>query len=77
MGQVKTGFHYIEGVSMDLSQAEKILNLKIKDATVEEIEQKANRLIEANDPKNGGSAYIASKISTAKNVLLHFKKMDS
>ncbi|KAJ3360607.1 hypothetical protein HDU91_004476 [Kappamyces sp. JEL0680] len=55
---------------MSLDEAKKILDVEEKGKiTKEAIEKKYGRLFEVNDPKNGGSIYVQSKVFRAKERL--------
>lgn len=57
---------------MTLEEAVKILNVKPPQggkADVEEITERFKRLFDANDPQNGGSFYLQSKILRARERL--------
>lgn len=54
---------------MDLSQAYEVLNLE-HGATKAEVEEKFEKYFTANDPDNGGSFYLQSKVYYAKQAVL-------
>jgi len=54
---------------MPIEEARQILGVKAKD-TEEEILKAYRRLIQKVHPDKGGSAYLASKVNRAKDVLL-------
>lgn len=47
----------------------KILNMEQENLTVENVRQAYDKYYQANDPKNGGSFYLQSKIYRAKERL--------
>jgi import inner membrane translocase subunit TIM16 len=55
--------------TMELSQAYEVLSLS-SDATLQEVEEKFEKMFKANDPDNGGSFYLQSKIYYARQVVL-------
>ena len=59
----------IKKKEMDVAQAYEVLNLE-SGATVDEIEENFEKYFSANDPDNGGSFYLQSKIHNARNVVL-------
>ena len=54
---------------MDLSQAYEVLNLE-RGATKADVEEKFEKYFTANDPDNGGSFYLQSKVYYAKQAVL-------
>ncbi|KAJ3259818.1 mitochondrial import inner membrane translocase subunit TIM16 [Boothiomyces macroporosus] len=61
---------------MELDEAKKILD--VERLEMEEIKKKYEKLFEVNDPKNGGSFYLQSKVFRAKErIELELKKNQS
>ena len=58
---------------MSRNEAASILNLESA-ATAQQAEKQFNRYFEANDPKNGGSYYLQSKIFRANEVFAQYEK---
>mmetsp|Transcript_11688 Transcript_11688/g.47209 ORF Transcript_11688/g.47209 Transcript_11688/m.47209 type:complete len:120 (+) Transcript_11688:105-464(+) len=56
---------------MTTTEATQILNLTESEATnLKTVEESYRRIFEANDPKNGGSFYLQSKVYRAHQVLV-------
>ena len=54
---------------MRTDEAMKILNMEQENLTVENVRHAYDKYYQANDPKNGGSFYLQSKIYRAKERL--------
>jgi import inner membrane translocase subunit TIM16 len=55
--------------AMDLGQSYEVLNLK-PGASRQEVEERFKKYFDANDPGNGGSFYLQSKVFQAKTAIL-------
>lgn len=65
----KAAAQAMRGKTMDLSQAYEILNLD-SSATKDEVNENFDKFFTANDPDNGGSFYLQSKVVYAKQTIL-------
>ena len=54
---------------MKTDEAMKILNIEQENLTIENVKELFDKYYNANDPKNGGSFYLQSKIYRAKERL--------
>mmetsp|Transcript_12415 Transcript_12415/g.30440 ORF Transcript_12415/g.30440 Transcript_12415/m.30440 type:complete len:126 (+) Transcript_12415:109-486(+) len=59
----------LRGSRMSMDEAAKILNVKLP-PQMEEVAERHKAIFEANDPKNGGSVYIQSKVELANRILM-------
>ncbi|KAJ5069125.1 import inner membrane translocase subunit tim16 [Anaeramoeba ignava] len=58
---------------LSVQEAFSILGLSQKETSEEKILQRAKELFKINNPRNGGSPYLQSKILTAQQVLMKNK----